>query len=108
MVVQAVGHHVIAAGRCADLESLLCNPSWLEHKLHAYGVACIVADFRRYHAVPSCPSCRLCPCGCCPNAPASLESAYAALWLPWLLFCWSLLPKPHFLNHCLYDHTDPT
>ena len=37
----------MAAGRCADLEPLLCNPSWLEHKLHAYGVTSIVADFRR-------------------------------------------------------------
>ena len=51
-VVQAVGHHVMAAGRCAQLEPLLCNPSWLEHKLHAYGVTSIVADFRRCKMLP--------------------------------------------------------
>ncbi len=51
VALQAVGHHAMASGRCSDLEALLCNPSWLEHKLHAYGVACIVADFRRCHAV---------------------------------------------------------
>ena len=51
VMLQAVGHHAMAAGQRSDLEALLCNPSWLEHKLHAYGVACIVADFRRCHAV---------------------------------------------------------
>lgn len=45
--LQAVGHHAVAAGRLTALERLLCNPVWLEHKLHAYGVASIVADFRR-------------------------------------------------------------
>lgn len=29
-------------------QKLLINPSWLETKLHAYGAASVVADFRRY------------------------------------------------------------
>ena len=45
--LQAVGYHAMAAGRLFALERLLCNPIWLEHKLHSYGVASIVADFRR-------------------------------------------------------------
>ena len=49
-MMQAVGHHAMAAGQCVQLEPLLCNPTWLEHKLHAYGVTSIVADFRRCRA----------------------------------------------------------
>ena len=45
--LQAVGHHLVAAGASSELQGLLCDPIWLEHKLHSYGVASIVADFRR-------------------------------------------------------------
>ena len=45
--LQAVGHHLKAAGHSEELQRLLCDPVWLEHKLHAYGVSSIVADYRR-------------------------------------------------------------
>ena len=47
MVVQNVGHHLVGAGRLQDLKQLLASPGWLERKLHSYGTASAVADFRR-------------------------------------------------------------
>ncbi len=45
--MQNVGHHLAGCGRLGALRSLLGEPSWLEAKLHAYGTAAVVADFRR-------------------------------------------------------------
>lgn len=45
--MQNVGHHLITAKRFRDLEKLLTNAAWLESKLHSYGVASVVADYRR-------------------------------------------------------------
>ena len=47
MVSQNVGHHLVGAGRLDDLKQLLASPGWLERKLHSYGTASAVADFRR-------------------------------------------------------------
>ncbi|KXZ46882.1 hypothetical protein GPECTOR_39g376 [Gonium pectorale] len=47
-IIQALSHHLVGAGRLADLKSLLMNPGWLEAKLHAYGVGAVVRDFRRF------------------------------------------------------------
>jgi len=47
MVLQNVGHHLVGAGRLDDLKQLLASPGWLERKLHSYGTASAVADFRR-------------------------------------------------------------
>lgn len=47
MVLQNVGHHLVGAGRLQDLKQLLASPGWLERKLHSYGTASAVADFRR-------------------------------------------------------------
>ncbi|KAK9810336.1 hypothetical protein WJX72_008917 [[Myrmecia] bisecta] len=46
--MQNVGHHLVGAERLKDLKALLISPHWLEHKLHSYGVASVVADFRRF------------------------------------------------------------
>ena len=46
--MQNVGHHLVAAKRFRDLKSLLTNAAWLESKLHSYGVASVVADYRRW------------------------------------------------------------
>ncbi len=48
VVVQNVGHHLVGAGRLQDLKQLLASPGWLERKLHSYGTASAVADFRRW------------------------------------------------------------
>ena len=45
--MQNVGHHLVAAKRLGHLKKLLTNPAWLESKLHSYGVASVVADYRR-------------------------------------------------------------
>jgi hypothetical protein len=45
---QALSHHLVGVGRLPRLRQLLMNPSWLEAKLHAYGVGAVVRDFRRY------------------------------------------------------------
>lgn len=45
--LQNVGHHLVGAGRLDDLKQLLASPGWLERKLHSYGTASAVADFRR-------------------------------------------------------------
>ncbi len=44
---QAMAHHVLEAHQAPLLRALLCEPSWLEAKLHAYGIAPVVADFRK-------------------------------------------------------------
>ncbi|GFH24130.1 WD_REPEATS_REGION domain-containing protein, partial [Haematococcus lacustris] len=46
--MQAVAHHLVHANRLELLHGLLCEPLWLEAKLHAYGIAPVVADFRKY------------------------------------------------------------
>ncbi|DBB08019.1 TPA: hypothetical protein ACH3X3_009392 [Trebouxia sp. C0006] len=46
--MQNVGHHLVAAKHTRDLKKLLTNAAWLESKLHSYGVASVVADYRRY------------------------------------------------------------
>lgn len=46
-IIQNISHHLIGCGRLGALRSLLGEPSWLESKLHAYGTAPVVADFRR-------------------------------------------------------------
>ncbi|KAL3139891.1 hypothetical protein ABBQ38_004185 [Trebouxia sp. C0009 RCD-2024] len=46
--MQNVGHHLVAAKRFRGLKALLTNAAWLESKLHSYGVASVVADYRRY------------------------------------------------------------
>lgn len=47
-VLQNIVHHLICTDRLSDLAELLTEPSWIEAKLHAYGVAAIVQDFRRF------------------------------------------------------------
>ena len=47
-VAQNVGHHLVGAGRLGELKALLALPGWLERKLHSYGTASVVADFRRH------------------------------------------------------------
>ena len=38
----------MGAGRLGELKALLASPGWLERKLHSYGTASVVADFRRH------------------------------------------------------------
>lgn len=45
-IMQNVGHHLVHIQRLQDLRQLLLRPAWLECKLHSYGVASVVADFR--------------------------------------------------------------
>ena len=45
--LQNLAHHLIEAGQLEGLHQLLSDPSWLEAKLHAYGLASVVQDFRR-------------------------------------------------------------
>lgn len=47
-ILLSLGHHLVGAARLSDMRQLLVNPAWLEEKLHAYGVAAVVADFRRW------------------------------------------------------------
>ena len=51
--MQNVGHHLATAKRFRDLKTLLTNAAWLESKLHSYGVASVVADYRRCDSHPS-------------------------------------------------------
>jgi len=44
---QNFAHHLIGARRLTDMLQLLSDPTWLESKLHAYGIASVVQDFRR-------------------------------------------------------------
>lgn len=46
-ILNAIGHHLVGAKQLTDLRQLLMDPAWLEQKLHAFGVASIVADYRR-------------------------------------------------------------
>ena len=46
-IVQNVGYHLEVAKRFQDLKKLLTDAAWLETKLHSYGVASVVADYRR-------------------------------------------------------------
>lgn len=46
-ILQNVGHHLVVAKRFQELKRLLTNAAWLESKLHSYGVASVVADYRR-------------------------------------------------------------
>lgn len=54
-MVQNVGHHLVGARRLEDLKQLLASPGWLERKLHSYGTASAVADFRRLVPAVPCP-----------------------------------------------------
>lgn len=47
-IMQNAGHHLVGAKRLWDLKKLISSPTWLETKLHSYGVASVVADFRRW------------------------------------------------------------
>ncbi|KAK9840975.1 hypothetical protein WJX81_003475 [Elliptochloris bilobata] len=47
-IMQNAGHHLVGAGRLGELKALLASPGWLERKLHSYGTASVVADFRRH------------------------------------------------------------
>lgn len=47
-ILLSIAHHLLGAGRLQELRELLVNPAWLEVKLHCYGVAALVEDFRRY------------------------------------------------------------
>lgn len=46
-IMQNAGHHLVHIPRLVELRQLLMRPAWLEAKLHSYGVASVVADFRR-------------------------------------------------------------
>jgi hypothetical protein len=46
-ILLALAHHLLGAGRLGQLRELLINPAWLEVKLHCYGVAALVEDFRK-------------------------------------------------------------
>ena len=46
-LLQNVGHHLVTAKHFRELRKLLTNAAWLESKLHSYGVASVVADYRR-------------------------------------------------------------
>ena len=45
-IMQNAGHHLVHIQRLQELRQLLMRPAWLECKLHSYGVASVVADFR--------------------------------------------------------------
>ena len=84
MVVQNVGHHLVGAGRLEDLKQLLSSPGWLERKLHSYGTASAVADFRRL--VPSVPCPWLLPSLITPNyAAQSIATAQLPLLDTWAM-----------------------
>ena len=51
--MQNIGHHLVAAKHMRDLKKLLTNAAWLESKLHSYGVASVVADYRRCKHMPA-------------------------------------------------------
>ena len=59
-IMQNAGHHLVGAKRIWDLKKLISSPTWLETKLHSYGVASVVADFRRWVS-PAWSR----PCICC-------------------------------------------
>eukprot|EP00775_Hariotina_reticulata_P003661 gene3661-3922_t len=43
-----VAHHLLGAGEVDKARALLLDPAWLEMKLHCYGVAAVVEDFRTF------------------------------------------------------------
>lgn len=45
-IMQNVGHHLLNIRALRKLGALLMRPAWLECKLHSYGVASVVSDFR--------------------------------------------------------------
>lgn len=45
--MHALSHHLVGAGRLRQLRECVSSPAWLEAKLHLYGVAPVVDDFRR-------------------------------------------------------------
>ena len=47
-IFQHMSHHLIHGNRVAVMRQLLTEPVWIEAKLHAYGAASVVQDFRRY------------------------------------------------------------
>ncbi len=68
-IVQNMAHHLLGCNRLGCLRGLLGEPAWLESKLHAYGTAAVVADFRRYtrththtHSRASVHGCRVLLC----------------------------------------------
>ena len=52
-IMQNVCHHLVHTHSMRELRQLLMRPAWLECKLHSYGMASVVADFRRAHRPPS-------------------------------------------------------
>lgn len=53
-ILLAIGHHFVGAGQLEQLRGLLTNPAWLMEKLHCYGVAAVVEDFRRWVSSVRC------------------------------------------------------
>jgi hypothetical protein len=47
-IFQHMSHHLIHGNRVNVMRQLLTEPIWIEAKLHAYGAASVVQDFRRY------------------------------------------------------------
>ena len=83
MSLQNVGHHLVGAGRLDDLKQLLASPGWLERKLHSYGTASAVADFRRCELVAlphCCPRVALCTSGVGPTLGPNMKSQSASVW----------------------------
>lgn len=67
-ILNSLGHHLFWAGRLDELQALLVDPCWLEQKLQGYGVAAVVADYRRW-AAAGCPVAPL--AACCWTRPCS-------------------------------------
>lgn len=88
--MQNVGHHLVTAKRFRDLKTLLTNVAWLECKLHSYGVASVVADYRRW---ASYCSVQLAACICSQHrGTQAAEDAVCSLLLA--PFYWS--NQPHW------------
>lgn len=58
-ILNSLGHHLFWAGRVDELQALLVDPCWLEQKLQGYGVAAVVADYRRWVPVLPAACCML-------------------------------------------------
>lgn len=71
--MQNVGHHLVTAKRFRDLKGLLTNAAWLESKLHSYGVASVVADYRRWD--------------CLCVLPAFMHLSPTRKWCRWCCLC---------------------
>lgn len=82
-----VTFHLFEAEMTDELKQLIRDPFWLEEKLHSYGVASTVVDFRRCIMGSSDPDIRLflqvkapvIP----PLLPVSILTSDAARGLPW-------------------------